>query len=199
MSITRKSRNLLLAMAIGDGKINKNGCLHICHGEREIKYLEWKQSLLPSLFSKISFFDNNGHPVYRIHTKSMKFLKMIRPYLYKNEKVTSKILPRIGILGLAIWYMDRGSLIKKKRAGKVHAHELVISTDFHLENKVQEVIAWFEQTLDIHFSVKRKQGKFSIRCGTHEARKFIKLVKPYVEQVECFDYKIDINLESDLR
>ncbi|MBL1208752.1 hypothetical protein [Geminocystis sp. GBBB08] len=195
MKLTKETRNLILAMAIGDGNIN-NGCLFIVHCEKQKQYLDWKHELIKNISGKISRFINNGYVAYRFNTKRLTFLKQIKPYLYKQEKITPKILNRIGVIGLAIWYMDDGSLIKKKRNGKIHAYELVLSTYFNSEEKANEIIDWFKTKLNINFTVKRNKGKFSIRCGTSESRKFIQLIKPYVEKVGCFDYKIDINLES---
>ena len=44
--ITKQSRNLLIAMILGDGCATKRGQFMMTHGECQLEYLTWKVKLL---------------------------------------------------------------------------------------------------------------------------------------------------------
>ena len=82
MKIDKKSRNLLIALTIGDGYIhNKNGTLSFRHCPKQKEYVEWKSNEL-----KKNGINNTGAywvknhiwGGYELRTYSMKFLKLLR-------------------------------------------------------------------------------------------------------------------------
>lgn len=86
--------------------------------------------------------------------------------------------------------MDDGSLVAKKRDGEIHAYDLTISTYCDLQS-VNNIIDYFNQEYGITFTVKKNKDKFSVRCGTKQARKFLKIVSPHI--VKCMEYKTQIS------
>lgn len=75
--------------------------------------------------------------------------------------------------------MDDGSLSAEKINGKTHAYKLGIAT--YLSYEENKVIAnYFKEKWDIQFNIHKDGSHYRLRMGTKEARKFIKLVKPYV-------------------
>jgi hypothetical protein len=194
MKQVKLTRDLLLAMSIGDGYIEKNGAVAILHCSKQLDYLKWKHELLRGFVNEIRPKNNNGYESYLFVTKSNKFMKRIRNFLYKEEKITVKILHRVGVLGLSILYMDDGSLVaKRNKNGVVHAYDLKISLYLKSEDKAKQICDYVLNEYAIKFTLNRDKGRFSIRCGTREARKFIELVNPYVSQVPCMQYKLNIS------
>lgn len=190
-----KDSKLLLAMSLGDGHIKPSGHLVISHCSAQKDYIDWKFSKVKHLCTKSmepTLFDNNGYPAYRFSTKSSELLKNIRRSLYGigGKVIKPKHIEKIGVLGLAIIYMDDGSLYAKKKRGKVTAHDIVISTYYSEIEDCLATIETIKSLYNITFSVKRNKGKFSLRCGTIEARKFIELVSPYIKEVPSMHYKI---------
>ena len=85
----------------------------------------------------------------------------------------------------AILYLDDGSLCAKKRNGKIHAYDLVISV-YGQQEECQNLINKLKENWDLSFTLKFNKGKYSIRCGTKEARKFLALIRPLVPPFQCF-------------
>lgn len=194
---TRKEkRSILMAMVMGDGCLKKNNVLSITHCARQKDYLIFKAKLLaevleinvPKVYQTEHEYEswrfNKGHKLFRIY----------RNWIYKNDVKTFNLdwLRYITPQGLAIWYMDDGSLIAKKRNGKIHAFELYISTYLSKEEN-QVLIDWLFDTYQIKFNQNQNKGKYRLRCSTQEARKFVELVKPFI--VPCLEYKVNMTRE----
>lgn len=196
MKSSKQSRDLLIAMAIGDGTVNSNGYLAIRHSVKQKEYLQWKSDLLRKVgvnTTGLYFVDNGGYGSYEMRTYTSKFLKLLRKILYKPTKtLTTKLLNRIGVIGLAIWYMDDGSLSNRySTEGTVKSSVLTISTCCSREQN-QIIIDFLRDKYNISFG-QRKMGKqYALICGTREARKFIELVSPVVKQVPCMHYKLNV-------
>lgn len=187
MSLSDSSE--LLACALGDGYVNKSGFLSIRHSLAQKEYLEWKYNLLKKYTDVQPYFhENNGYGSYEFRTRVSKKLKFIRKILYPNGKkrITPKILEKVGLLGLAILYLDDGSLVDKKRNGKVHANDLTISLYVSYE-EAEDIRKYLFHKYNLNFTLKKNKGLFSIRCGTKEARKFLSLIRPNIPHFKCFE------------
>ena len=200
MKLTKEIRKIMLAYALGDGHIRLQGkycSLRVAHSTKQSDYLEWKLSKIRSFCTSGSvLFENSGYAGIKFTSKSYKFLRLYNKTLYKDKEkvITPKHLKSVGDIGLAILYMDDGSLyVKKTTKGVPHAYEMVISLYFKKEQQVMDIIHFIKQTYGVIFTVKRNKGRFSIRCGTKEARKFIEIVKPFVSQVPSLRYKIEMS------
>lgn len=181
-------------MAVGDGYISKNGNLSILHCSEQKEYLEWKYNLIKKYdYSPgIKYKNNNGHDSYFFTTSVNKRLKFLRYILYTpNKHLTKKLLSKLDPLGLAIWYMDDGCLMPRFNltTGKLKRCEMYINTCVSKEEN-QEIIDFFKEKYNITFSHNLNHGKYRLRCGTKEARKFAAIIKPYVKEVQCMHYKL---------
>lgn len=84
----------------------------------------------------------------------------------------------------AVLYMDDGSLTAKKRNGKIHAYDLTIS--IYGEKEECQYLIDKLSTLGMKFTLKLNKGKYSIRCETKSARKFIQYVSEHNPNLDCF-------------
>ena len=208
----KDSRNLLIALLLGDGTISNNNVFKIAHSEAQKDYLEWKIKQLNEngirnngvkSYIKTRGF-NIGVPVYYTQLNIIPFIKVLRRVVYKDKKILGnrKLLNRLTPMGVAIWYMDDGHLnIRKSKEGRVHGFYIKIST-CEPKNEVQIIIDYFKEVWNINFYMfheGRKEDSFSLCCGTKEGLKFIELVKPYVEQVPSMLYKIQFDLSQRKR
>lgn len=191
-----KKESLCLAMIIGDGHIRKDKPeLSVSHSAKYKEYIDWKASELSKVLDK----QVNVYPVISGKYESFRFsatdaiFNELRPYCYEscgNSIITREVLEKLDSKAIAIWYMDDGSLVAKKRNGKIHAYDLTISTYCDLQS-VNNIVDYFNQKYGIKFTIKKNKGKFSVRCGTKQARKFIKIVEPHI--VKCMEYKTQIS------
>lgn len=205
----KDSRNLLIALLLGDGTISNNFVFKIAHCEKQKDYLEWKIKQMNSCgirsngvksYIKTKGF-NTGALVYYTQLNTITFIKVLRKIVYKDKKVIGnrKLLNRLDARGIAIWYMDDGHInIRKNKEGKIHGFYIKISTREPKE-EVQVIIDYFKEVWDIQFYMYhegRREDSYSLCCGTKEGLKFIDLVKPYVKQVPSMLYKIQFDLSQ---
>lgn len=204
----KKSRNLLIALLLGDGTISNNNVFKLSHGENQKEYLEWKIKILNEFGIK-----NNGlkeyistkgfninKKVYYSQISIIPFIKVLRRVFYKPHKIIAnrKLLNRLDALGIAIWYMDDGHLNKQyNKKGNLSKFYIKISTCIP-KNEIQIIIDYFKEKWNVNFYTFHegfKKDSYSLCCGTQEAKKFIKIISPYI--IPSMLYKIQYDFTSD--
>jgi hypothetical protein len=207
--INKQSRNLLIALLLGDGTISNNYVFKLAHAEKYKEYLEWKIKQLADSGIKTNglktYIKNKGFkpgvPVYYTQMSAKyAFIKVLRRVFYKDKKILGnrKMLNRLDARGIAIWYMDDGHINIRKTNGKVHGFYIKLSL-CEPKEEVQTIIDYFNEVWGVKFYMfheGKKQDSYSLCCGTKEGLKFIDIVKPYVNQVECMKYKIQFDLSQ---
>lgn len=202
--MNKKNKAILIALSLGDGHINVykdnryknsyNSSINFTHCIAQEEYLEWKADLLHSIFGgsrpRVVRINNNNHLGVRMN-KSNKYFRILRKYLYKNGKKNFRreVLNWLTPLGIAIWFMDDGSLIPRKRNGKIHAWELYLNT-YLTDEENQIIIQYFKEVWDIKWNLNHDKGKSRLRCSTREGRKFLSIIRPYVNKIKCMQYKV---------
>ena len=207
----KESRNLLIALLLGDGTISNNFVFKLAHCAQQKDYLEWKIQQLKDAgirnngiksYIKTRGF-NAGVPVYYTQLNIVPFIKVLRRAVYKDKKIIGnrKLLNRLDAKGIAIWFMDDGHINIRRTKDKIHGFYIKISTCKPKE-EVQNIIDYFREVWDINFYMiheGRKKDSYSLCCGTKEGLKFIDIVKPYVLQVPSMKYKIQFDLSQRQR
>ena len=204
--INRDSRNLLIAMLLGDGTISNNYVFKLSHGWQQQEYLEWKiQQLndagirnngLKEYVSTCGY--NTGSKVLYSQMSIMPFIKVLRRVFYTPKKVLGnrKMLNRLDAKGIAIWYMDDGCINHRKTGDKIHGFYIRIATCVS-KKELQIIIDYFKEVWNITFyAISEGRGTYSLCCGTQEGIKFINIVEPYVSQVPSMTYKIHYDLSQ---
>lgn len=210
--ITKESRNLLIALLIGDGTIQNNNVFKIAHCEQQKDYLEWKiaqlkdagirNSGLKSYISSSGY--NKGKTVLYTKLNIIPFIKVLHRVFYKPTKIIGnrKLLNRLDAKGIAIWYMDDGHInIRKDKTGRPMGFYIKIATCLP-KKEVQIIIDYFKEVWNINFYTfheGNKEDSYSICCGTKEGLKFIEIIKPYVSQVPSMIHKITYDLSQRRR
>lgn len=206
--ITKESRNLLIAMLLGDGTISNNNVFKLAHCAEQQDYLEWKIQQLKDHALRnngLKWYTsskgyNVGKQVCYTQLNIMPFIKVLRRVFYRPKKIIGnrKMLNRLDAKGIAIWYMDDGYINHRRTNGKCHGFYIKIATCVN-EEQIQVVIDYFKEVWDVNF-YRFKEGKgYSLCCGTKEGLKFIEIVKPYVEQVPSMHHKIQFDLSQRKR
>lgn len=199
--INKESRNLLIALLLGDGTISNNNVLKLAHCIEQEDYLKWKIQQLNDCglrnnglkyYVSIKGY-NIGKTVCYTQLSVIPFVKLLRKIMYKPVKNYSKLINRIDERGLAIWYMDDGHLNNRKYSdGTYHGYYIKLSTCLPKE-QCDIIIKTIKEKFDVQFYTfheGKREDSFSLCCGTKEAKKFIKIVKPYVEQIPSMLYKV---------
>lgn len=210
--ITKESRNLLIALLLGDGTICNNNVFKLAHAEQQKDYLEWKIKQLNDAgirnnglktYVKTCGY-NTGVNVYYTQLNIIPFIKVLRRIFYKPKKVLGnrKLLNRLDARGIAIWYMDDGHInIRKDKDGRPMGFYIKIATCLP-KNELQIIIDYFKEVWDVNFYMfheGKKEDSFSLCCGTKEGLKFINVIKKYVLQVPSMVHKIQYDLSQRRR
>lgn len=210
--ITKESRNLLIALLLGDGTVCSNNVFKLAHAEQQKDYLEWKIKQLNDagirnngLKSYIKTRGYNiGVNVYYTQLNIIPFIKVLRRIFYKPKKVLGnrKLLNRLDTRGIAIWYMDDGHInIRKDKDGRPMGFYIKIATCLP-KDELQVIIDYFKEVWNINFYMfheGKKEDSFSLCCGTKEGLKFINIIKKYVLQVPSMAHKIQYDLSQRRR
>lgn len=210
--ITKESRNLLIALLLGDGTICSNNVFKLAHAEQQKDYLEWKIKQLNDAgirnnglktYVKTCGY-NIGVNVYYTQLNIIPFIKVLRRIFYKPKKVLGnrKLLNRLDARGIAIWYMDDGHInIRKDKDGRPMGFYIKIATCLP-KDELQVIIDYFKEVWDVSFYMfheGKKEDSFSLCCGTKEGLKFINIIKKYVLQVPSMVHKIQYDLSQRRR
>lgn len=200
-------KQLLIGSLLGDGsfcyssKKTKHCYLSIAHCMRQKEYLEFKKSILdnyglgtPLLIS--TYIDNRfKNPKYtecREKSKLHPIFTNIRLKYYDQngfKRVFKEFVDSIDSLGLAIWYMDDGSVTN---------NSCILSTcSFSLDEQriLSEILL---NKFNLHFTIGRNSN--SMYLLAEDFPKFVKLIKPYVipsMQYKLIPYSKRVHVKSD--
>lgn len=210
--MTKKEKNFILACILGDGCINKRlinntiQCRFLMkHSMKQFEYFKWKVERLEKIFSSkrvnsYSMEKNSGRSNITAcrYEKNHAYLKSLYSFVYQNSKKTfsKKVLNKLDAEGIAIWYMDDGSLYNVKyltSSGKYRCRVANLTLNTYLsfeENKI--IVDYFKNKWNITFKIAKGKNFTRLLVRTKEARKFIEIVKPYIH--ESMLYKIDIKV-----
>lgn len=195
----KEEKAILIAMVIGDGHLSKcpmskSVSIHLQHSIKQKDYFLWKVSLLEKILggkkNKIVEFNNNGCPGIR-WSKSSKYFRVIKKRLYNNKTKVIKrtLLNKLDLQGIAIWWMDDGSMYKKFNpvTKKVKALEGILSTYITLEEN-QIICDFFKEKYDITFNIVKSKNSYRLRINTNNCKKLQSLLEPYIHP--SLSYKI---------
>ena len=202
----KESRNLMIAMLLGDGSINQVYGFRMTHCGKQVEYLKWKIKLLNQHGIKNcglkSYVSTKGYKVgetyYYTRAHVTMFAKVLRRVFYKGLKkniANRQMLNRLDARGLAIWYMDDGCI---ENQHNVTIRIRIATCLSKQENQI--LIDYFKEVWNVHFyTFSEGRGTFSLMCGTESAIRFIELVKPYVSEIPDMTYKISYNIDGRKR
>ena len=194
MKITKKQRDLLIAIAIGDGHVSKNGAITVFHCEKQKEYVEYKFKLLKGLCTTNELLTRQpkiGTTQYGFTVKVSKFTKALRRILYPNgvKTISRRILNRFGPEHMAIWWMDDGSCYNDyyKNTGNLRSSLSTLSTCLTKEAN-QVIIDWIFEKFGIKFGQRKMGNQFALVCRTKEGRKLRDVIGNFV--IPSMKYKL---------
>jgi len=202
-------KGLIAGMLLGDGCLSlsggKNAFVRIQHSIKQADYLIYKAQLLESL-TNVNIYDikpSKRTPYSGIACKTRRHPLYTRIYeiVYRNSKKTiSKTwLSWLNEHGLALWYMDDGSLLKRYTYNKSDKRRIcsrivrLNTCGFSLDEN-QLLIDFMRERFGIEFKLLRNGKYWLIRLGAKEANKFFDIIRPYI--VPCMKYKIDMQYQQ---
>ena len=197
IEFTPQQEQVVIGTLFGDGSLQRlktetrNSRLRVTHKEADKEYLFWKYNLLrPSgvfLRPPSYRFNHKGFGSWYFQSRHLPIFTAYRRVFYPNgiKVVPLEMLDKLELLGLAVWYMDDGSLSKHKK-----------HVDFSVEGfgltGVNIIRKWFEERFGLQ-PVLVSTGNSNIvrlRFNVEGSKKLQELVRLYVEEVKCMGRKI---------
>ena len=198
LSLSKRQKEILVGTILGDGHLERLytpilGRLKVEHSYKQKDYVDWLYREFRNWvrtkprMRNVNVFGNT-YLNYGFSTYGHRLLGEFKKRFYKKKK---KIVPDdlekdITPLGLAIWYMDDGSIKSKKHKGAF------LNTQEFKNNEIKKLQRILRKKFGIKSTTRdqtrNQKTKKQIYLGGKSGEKFIKLIKPYI--IPSMRYKI---------
>lgn len=218
MDLKKNNKDILFSIILGDGSIYKTNNsyeIYIGHGKKQLDYLEWKIKLLNdsnifktplSIKSKlITLKQYNKQYLQYFSRKANKSLKEIYDVYYSKNKRLEKILCNLhSDRSIAIWFMDDGSVFKRKKKhknGDLYYLKPTLKLCTHCFSKDEnlDIINWFKKKYLIDAKLvsetKHDNKYYYIRFNSNESLKLFLLMKQYIDLIPSMKEKFSFFYE----
>ena len=200
-NITDIQKQIMIGKLLGDGSLRQNDSsakIYFSHKEEHRDYLQWFTDILGDLMNpKIcsNIVSGFGTKMVRMSTRYNKFIKLNFSSWVNKKDIPYSIINEIEPLGLAIWYMDDGSLshnnFQEDRVAfaicSVEEDKLfVIDQIFRKFN----IIPTFYTTINKGNNKKQQR----VRLNKDEANKFFELIYSYIPPI--MQYKLPLQYRN---
>jgi superfamily II DNA or RNA helicase len=175
---------------LGDGSLGitkKNRYrLRIVRCKEQKEYCNWKAEMFN--IWDLEYIEKNGYSqkdAYRFKTKCFDLVND----LSDKKNIPDWLVEKIDARGIAIWFMDHGSVLKPtNKDGTISCFATISSNKFDYENhiKIQTIFSKFNIEIIIYKSI----NYYEIRFNKENSRKLFDLIRNYNH---CnMDYKLNL-------
>ena len=179
---------VVLGSFLGDGNLfcqrnnrSSSFSLRVIHGAKQNSYCEWKANMLNA---KTKIVNNNGYsqkPAIKFVSESFAL-----PLTLSSKKTYCPqwILDNIDARGIAIWFMDDGSITRKWND---NCSGTISTCSFDEDSQIRFVEKFRSLNIECHY--KKYDGRFYLLFNKDGMTNLFKLIAPYVH--EDMTYKIN--------
>ena len=218
MKLTEKDKSILIGLLLGDGYINDKGRIEIEHCEKQKDYCIFKAKLLHSvcggkdikvheyirnhsILKDKKQFKESTFITYSFKKQSQSFIP-IRIMLYgedRKKRITKEILDLLTPEVIALWWMDDGCLTKKYTyvdGEKKHCGYMLRICTYLSKEQNELIRQYFIDKYNMTWNVVKADNakddtQWMLRCGSIEGRKFLNIIREYIEKnVPSMNYKV---------
>ena len=194
LSLSKRQKEILIGLILGDGHLEnlytpRVGRLKVEQSYKHKDYVDWLYKEFrswvrtkPKIKKKKVW--NKNYLNYGFLTYGHHLLGEFQKRFYRKRK---KIIPNdlekdITCLGLAIWFMDDGSIKSKRHKG------FFLNVQDFKERDVKRLQKMLENKFGITSSTRKDEKGEQIYLGGKSGEKFITLIRPYI--ISSMKYKI---------
>ena len=195
-------KNIIIGSLLGDGSLDLSGrsinARYREHGcDAQMDYRKWKAEQLKNLDFKFSDKGKYG----RVYSPSREVFTELYNIFYPNK---IKVLTHESVqmldhpIGLACLYMDDGTLVMDtaKKVDRICVFpRITIYTLNFTKDENTILLNHIKNTFKVTFILKRHPDghNYCLQLNkVSEIMKFIDIVAPFVNQIECMTYKINV-------
>lgn len=186
---------------LGDGCIQKTKSnryrLRIIHCKNQKDYCLWKANMFG--INKLNYIEKNGYlqkQAYSFNTKCFDLIDEIND----SKIVPEIILNNINEKGIAIWFMDNGSIMKKELKNKTISYFAKISSiNFDYTNHL--ILVRIFEKWNIIPKIMKCKKYYELHFDKNNTQKLFDLIMPYIHEnllyktnnSNCIKYKWNNN------
>ena len=205
---------VMYGSVLGDGtcsysrKGDKQAYFQFTHSIKQKDYFDKKAHLF-STFPHNSSILTSGYGSeihsFRLNACSNATLLREKHYVDSTRKITQEYLNIMGILGLAIWYMDDGSRNKSRDEVSYHITNKFSRATFsayrYNESDVREIVTWLNSFgYESSARMATRKGKnlgYVIQLSSQGSQKFFRDIAPYIPK--SMEYKLPENYRGGIK
>ena len=205
---------VMYGSVLGDGtcsysrKEEKKAHFQFTHSVKQKDYFNKKSTLFSPFPHRISVLTSGyGSEIHSFRLNACKDATLLRENHYFNNarKITQEYLNTMGILGLAIWYMDDGSRLKSRNELSCHSTNKFSRATFsayrYNESDVREIVTWlnsFGYESSAHMTTRKgKNLGYVIQLSSQGSQKFFRDIALYIP--ESMEYKLPENYRGGIK
>lgn len=195
---------------LGDSHLyrNNNRAFQFKHSEKQLDYFFWKKAILEQFFPESKIRISSGYSYSSKTDKQYKwnglffvsdYFERIYKHFYDSNGVKRINLGRLNQLtplGLAVWYMDDGSLILhrnrylKNGERTIRNRSMTFATNCFTYEEHLEVQKWFKIRFNIDVKIYKNLDKYTTVLNATNSNRLIEVISPYI--IDSMFYKIDM-------
>ncbi len=194
LKLTERQREIIVGKLLGDGHLesitdDKTYRLKIEHSLSQKEYVDWFYQefaeWMPSKPKmKEQIVDEKIYRKYWVNTISSGAFRFYFKQFYKDRK---KIMPKLIYkwltpLGLAVWFMDDGSVKSKNHKARI------INTQGFQKEEVVRLIKVLNDKFNLKCKLRKQKEGYQIMILSESADDFARLIKNYMHS--SMKYKI---------
>lgn len=196
--MNKKLEGFFAGCILGDGSISKRQgrvtpYYRESHSLEQLPYLEWKRSFVEEVVTCKTYeiFDKKlGKNFYMFESRASKNLESI--YQLSKSSV-SDVLKKLTPLGLAVWFMDDGTIYnaKDKKTKEYNTFNVTLGTyRFNYEEHLI-IQKWFNDMFGFDARIAKKRvDTYNIRFTVKDSTTFLQMTKQYAHP--SLMYKWDV-------
>ena len=194
LKLTRKQREILVGLMLGDGHLEtqnngKTFRLKIGHSNLQAKYVDWlyeqfkdwvisapqeKQVTTKGKIFVNYWFNTLSHPSFRFYGQQ---------FYRGGRKIVPKMIDKLLTnQGLAIWFMDDGSLKSKEHKA------IILNTQCFSESNINRLQKTLARKWQIESQIRKQKDGNQLLITKDSAIKFAQIIKPCL--LPEFGYKL---------
>lgn len=205
--------SIVYGTLLGDASLSKpsgkaNSNFTLSHSPKQKEYLEFKKDLVNNIshvkmkYKEIDYTNKQNQKTYKTcyyYSNYLEYFTKLRKIFYLSGRkiVTRKILNKLKPLGLALWWMDDGSLViyERKDRNAVNRYATLATCNFTYEEH-EIIVKYFNEVWDIFPKIKKRTATKSdkeyyvLKFPMKEFRKFKEIIEPHI--IPSMQYKIDL-------
>ena len=183
---------------LGDGSISKRQgrvtpYYRESHSLEQLPYLEWKRTFVGKVVpcKTYEIFDKKmGKNFYMFESRASKELEAI--YQLSQAPVFD-ILNQLTPLGLAVWFMDDGTIYNgKNKNTKAYATFNITLGTYRFDYEEHVIIQkWFNDTFGFDAKIaKKRTDTYNIRFTVKDSTAFLQMTKPYAHPALLYKWDV---------